>query len=203
MRYNGAMVITVVGFKGGVGKTTSAVHIAAYLQWKSPTMLIDGYSNRSATAWSKYVKLPFRVVDERVAARYAKDYEHYVLDTQARPGKEDLQTLAHSGDLLVVPTTPDPLSLDALMQTVHELKTLGATSYRVLLTVVPPPPSRDGDDARNLLTSMGLPVFTPSIRRLVAFQRAVLHGVPVYEVNDPRAKEGWQEYEHVGREILP
>lgn len=197
------MVVTVVGFKGGVGKTTSAVHIAAYLQQKAPTMLIDGDPNRSATAWAKGGKLPFRVVDERVAAKYARDYEHYVLDTQARPGKDDLQTLAQSCDLLVVPTTPDPLSLDALMQTVNELKSLGTKSYRVLLTVVPPPPSRDGEDARNLLMSLELPVFANSIRRLVAFQRAVLHGVPIYAVNDPRAKEGWQEYEQVGKEILP
>jgi chromosome partitioning protein len=197
------MVVTVVGFKGGVGKTTSAVHIAAYLQQKAPTMLIDGDPNRSATAWAKGGKLPFRVVDERVAAKYARDYEHYVLDTQARPGKDDLQTLAQSCDLLVVPTTPDPLSLDALMQTVSELKSLGTKSYRVLLTVVPPPPSRDGEDARNLLMSLELPVFANNIRRLVAFQRAVLYGVPVYAVNEPRAKEGWQDYEQVGKEILP
>jgi chromosome partitioning protein len=197
------MIVTLVGFKGGVGKTTSAVHIAAYLQRKAPTLLIDGDPNRSASAWGGVGKLPFRVIDERQAANFAHDYEHIVLDTQARPGKDDLKVLAKGCDLLVVPTTPDPLSIDALIQTVSELKALGAQSYRVLLTVVPPPPNKDGEEARAFLTASGLPLFSTNIRRIVAFQRAVLFGVPVYEVNDPRAKEGWRDYEQIGKEILP
>ncbi len=197
------MIVTVVGFKGGVGKTTTAVHLAAYLQQKAPTMLVDGDPNRSATAWARAGKLPFRVVDERLAARHAREFEHVVLDTQARPDKDDLRVLAEGCDLLIVPTTPDGLSLDALLQTVDALRSLGASSYRVLLTIVPPLPNRDGEDAQALLLSRDLPVFGTRIRRLVAFQRAALQGVPVYDVNDPRAKDGWQDYERVGKEILP
>ena len=47
-----------------------------------------------------------------------------------------------------------------------------------------------------------MPVLKTSIRRFVAFQKAALHGVPVYEVNDPNAQEGWEEYQQVGRELL-
>jgi chromosome partitioning protein len=46
------MILTVASFKGGVGKTTTAVHLAAYLQKKSPTLLIDGDPNRSASKWT-------------------------------------------------------------------------------------------------------------------------------------------------------
>jgi chromosome partitioning protein len=47
------MIITIASFKGGVAKTTTAVHLAAYLQDRSPTLLIDGDPNRSATGWSR------------------------------------------------------------------------------------------------------------------------------------------------------
>jgi chromosome partitioning protein len=49
---------------------------------------------------------------------------------------------------------------------------------------------------------MGLPVFETKIRRLSAFQKAALMGIPVFEVKDPRAAEAWADYQAVGKEIL-
>jgi len=119
------MILTVASFKGGVGKTTTAVHLAAYLQKKAPTLLIDGDPNRSASKWTTRGELPFKIVDERSAARYARNYEHVVIDTEARPDEEDLRALADGCDLLVIPTTPDALALDALLLTVEALEKIG------------------------------------------------------------------------------
>ena len=40
------------------------------------------------------------------------------------------------------------------------------------------------------------------IRRLVAFQKAALAGVAVAEVADPRARDGWQDYQRIGAKVL-
>jgi chromosome partitioning protein len=197
------MIITVASFKGGVGKTTTAIHLAAYFCASAKTLLIDGDTNRSASGWAKRGKLPFTVIDERQAAKYARNYDHIVIDTQARPEQEDLEALADGCDLLIVPSTPDALALDAMMLTVDALKQLGSSRYRILLTIIPPKPSRDGEEAREMLTEAGLPLLKAGIRRFVAFQKAALAGVPVYEVNDPKAAISWADYQAIGREVLP
>jgi len=48
------MIITIVSFKGGVGKTTTALHLAQFLgkRWgRGKTILLDGDPNRSALNW--------------------------------------------------------------------------------------------------------------------------------------------------------
>ena len=71
-----------------------------------------------------------------------------------------------------------------------------------MLTIIPPKPSKDGEDAREMLKRRGLPIFKGGIRRFVAFQKATLAGVPVYDVGDRRADQAWSDYEGVGKEIL-
>lgn len=84
---------------------------------------------------------------------------------------------------------------------VEALEQLGSDRFRILLTIIPPKPSRDGEEAMTTLVGAGLPVFKQGIRRFVAFQKAALHGVPVYEIDDFRANEVWQDYVKIGEEI--
>jgi len=197
------MIITTASFKGGVAKTTTAIHLAAYLQTLGETLLIDGDPNRSATRWLKRGKgLPFKVIGEQQAAKYARDAEHIVIDTQARPDREDLEELMDACDLMVLPTTPDVLSLDALLQTVDLLKASGSDQYRVLLTRVPSPPRKEGEEAREMLLEAGLPVFRGRVREFVAFQKAALAGAIVNQISDRNAKIAWAEYREIAEEIV-
>lgn len=195
------MIVTVASFKGGVGKTTTAIHLAAYFQGWGETLLIDADPNRSALGWASRGELPFTVVDEWQAGQQLRPYTHVVIDTQARPTSEDLHLLLASCDLLVVPTTPDILALDALTLTVNALRSY-ETRYRILLTAIPPKPSRAGEEVRDVLLEAHLPLFDRSIRRYAAYQKAALAGVPVYDIKDAKAELAWQDYKAVGQEIL-
>ena len=185
------MIITMASFKGGVGKSTSAVHLAAHLAKSAKTLLVDGDPNRSVTRWASEGRLPFTVVSEAQAAMHARHYEHIVIDTKARPDPEDLREIATGCHLLVLPCTPDPLSVDALLATVKALRGLGNDRFRVLLTIVPPRPNKDGSKAREALLEAGLPLFKAQIPRMVNFQRCILDGETVYS----------PEYRDVGDEI--
>ncbi len=101
----------------------------------------------------------------------------------------------------ILPATPDALSLDALMLTISSLKAIGTDRFKILLTIVPPRPNKDGEDARTMLKEAGLPVLDIWIRRYSAFQKAALSGVPVYQVNDPNAMKGWSDYQGVCEEL--
>ncbi len=197
------MNVTIASFKGGVGKTTTAIHLAAYFQGLGKTCLIDGDPNRSASAWAGRGTLPFDVIDEYQIMKVAQGgYKHLVFDTAARPDTNMLKTLIDGCDLLILPTRPETLSLDALVLTIAELKKMKTNKFRVLITMVPPKPAKDGEITRAAIENAGIPIFAGSIRSLKAFEKAATAGVVISEVADPRARFGWDDYEAIGKELV-
>jgi chromosome partitioning protein len=191
-------IVTVTGYKGGVGKSTTAIHVATYLSEHGDAVLVDGDPNRTSVNWSARGSLPFDVADERKAMKAVQGRDFVVIDTPARPDSEDLKELADGCDLLILPTTPDVVSLEPMLETAAAL---GPATYRALLTIVPPKPSREGETMRDDLRGNGIPVFQAMVRRAAGFQKAALAGVPVRELTG-RDRLGWLDYESVGREIM-
>ncbi len=195
------MFVTVASYKGGVGKTTTAVHLAAYFQDLAPTLLIDGDPNRCVSAMSKRGGMPFTIADEREGLYAVRNYRHVIVDTEARPGAADFEDLARGCDLLVIPTVPASMDTDVLILTLAAAQKLVPDKYRVLLTKVPPSPEPEGAALRKELKNGGIPVFSTEIPRLKAFEHAAAAGVPVSTLTDERGRRAWQAYRAVAKEV--
>jgi chromosome partitioning protein len=193
-------IITITGYKGGIGKSTTAFHIAAYFSDIGKTVLVDGDPNRTAVKWAgrSSEPLPFTVVDQRQAMRLASEAEYLIIDTPARPNSDDLKELAKGCELLILPTSPDVVSLEPMLETARDLEN---AKYRALITLVPPHPSKEGELMRDDLRQEGIPVFETMIRRTVGFAKAALAGRPIRDIEDTRTRAAWEDYKALGDEI--
>lgn len=191
-------LLTVTGYKGGCTKSTTAIHLATFLSEHGTVLLIDGDPNRTAIAWAERGELPFDVADERRAMKMVSKYDFAIIDTPARPDSSDLKELAEGCDLMILPTLPDVVSLDPMIQTANDL---GGANYRALLAIVPPKPNRDGETMRAELRSAKVPVFDSMIRRSIGFSKAALAGKPVRDLTGGD-RAAWADYQKLGNEVM-
>ena len=186
------MIVAVSGFKGGVAKTTTALHLAGFFASRGQTLLVDSDSNRSALRFAEMGDtLPFEVFSQNESMKKLTSgrYQHIVFDTPGNPDEDDLLEIASGVDLMILPTIPDRMSYDPLLMLEPKLK---GANYRVLVTIAPSHPEKDGEQVRDALLEAGMPVFQTVIHRRAAFKHASNAGALV----------AGSEYEALGLEVL-
>lgn len=199
-------VIAIANNKGGVGKTTTATHLAYWLQQQGETVLIDGDPNRSSINWAARASNPFpcKVITDIEIPRLNQQFQFLVTDTKARVDQEDLEALIRATDLIILPTSPSGDDLRVTTSTARSLNALGSKKHRILLTKVPTnSKSTEEKDARELLADQGIPSFKGRIREYAVYKKAFLLGVPVCLVKgDSKAKIAWSDYCAIAQEVF-
>ncbi|WP_308254003.1 ParA family protein [Geminocystis sp. GBBB08] len=111
-------IIAVTGYKGGVGKTISSIHIARFLSDYGKVLLIDSDPNRSVEKWVKQgdSEPPFKVKNEKSAPAHIVGNDFLILDTPARPDSNELKEISQEANLTILPCIPDAISLDPMLQ---------------------------------------------------------------------------------------
>lgn len=195
-------VISIGNKKGGVGKTTTAVQLAQAIGKQGKTVLLDADEDlQCAVKWRSGTSADWTFE----ALRYSEATEadtrgaaFLVLDTKGGEAGGDLLQLAQQSDLLIIPTKPDGLSTDGLLETLHDLIAAGVKNYRVLIVANE---GTRGEELRESLAEQGIPVLNTIVRKSVAVGDAVAGRMPLDGFNQ-YSKRVALDYSAVAREVL-
>jgi chromosome partitioning protein len=205
------MIISIQNQKGGVGKTTLAVHISHALALRDePTLLLDADPQGSARDWAvaREGQPPFSVVGldrptiHRDLPAIAKNYAHVVIDGPPRVTDLARSAIA-AADLVLIPVQPSPYDVWAAQEVINliqeasvfkeKLKSVFVINRKIANTAI-------GRDVTEALSGYGLPVLRSQICQRVSFAESAASGQTVLEI-DPNGQAA-QEIQALVNELL-
>lgn len=193
-------IYACVNTKGGVGKTTSAVHLAATLAKSGSALLIDGDPQNSAAAWAAWrreMNMPYSPTTTCLAGKailfegrqLAACYNNVVVDAGGRDSA-GLRSALLLADRAIVPVGAsgfDSAAMTDLLEVMELSREYNPNlDVRVLLMRIDSR-TKDIECMLTFLREQRLNVLKSRICERVAFRRATAKGVTVQEIGTDRA----------------
>lgn len=190
------MVISFLNQKGGVGKTTLAVHLSAALVQRGRTVLLvdvdpqgsalDWSASRQGTPLFPVVGLPTKNLPREIVPHIAH-YDDIVIDGPPRVN-ELARAAIIAADVVLIPVQPSPYDVWAAKEIVELLseasvfkenqKSAFVINRKIVNTAI-------GRDVAEALAGYHIPILTAAIGQRVAFAESATNGSTVLEL-DPR-----------------
>lgn len=186
--------IAIISQKGGAGKTTLALHLAAAAQASGRVALVvDTDPQATASQWAAWrQEAPPEVIDSppprlaaKIAAAKEQGAEVIVIDTPPHADSA-ARAAVEAADLVLIPCRPSAFDLSAIQTTAKLVQLLRRPAF-VVFTAGPPNAPRIYQEAGELVDSFGTPPCPVLLPDRAAYRHASAEGRTVME-SEPAGK---------------
>jgi chromosome partitioning protein len=203
-------IIAIISQKGGAGKTTLALHLAAAAQDAGRTaLIIDTDPQATASQWASWRHdVPPEVIDSppprlaaKIEAAKGQGAEVIVIDTPPHADSA-ARAAVEAADLVLIPCRPSAFDLSAIQATTKLVQLLRKPAYVVFIAGAPNAP-RIYQEAGELVKSFGTPHCPIHVPDRAAYRHASGEGRTVmeYEPTGKAAEEIRQLYAWTCRQV--
>lgn len=205
-------IIVVVGNKGGTGKTTLALNLAAGLLRRDSVVIIDADPQQSAYQWrligGDRPGLPAVVAAahglEQTIGALRETHRHVVVDCPPSIKASQTETALQLADHALIPVQPSPMDLWATTHIARTIERVRADNPQLKALIVMSqvePRTTLSKLMPEAVAELDLPVASTALRRRSIHRHTVLEGRSLFQAGR-RGAEAASEIESLISEIF-